>query len=431
MKNSRYNTFFTKEGKIIGYNSVSDNFIILEPLLHDLFDASVNENKIHELKNVHIDLFNVLVDNGFLVKDTINELEHIKEISYKTDFNESHYKLIINPTMNCNFKCWYCYETHIKDSKMSQETLTKVTKYIDTLLQEKKGVLKDFHLSWFGGEPLLYFDKVILPLLKNVYPKMETNNINFHSGFTTNGLLLNQKILDNCKKYRVTGFQITLDGHRERHNKVRFVSKTRGSYDKIVENIKLCLTNKFKVGVRINISEETISSLLYVIDDFKDVSIEDREYLIFNFHEVWQEKKDLTTEIKRISEEFRNNNFATRYKEDVVSLNNSCYADKINQAVINYNGDVFKCTARDYETKSREGVLEESGVITWNETLQKRMYDTRFKNKPCLECKILPICNGSCSQKRMENDGIDYCIYNFDEELKLNVIKERFIVRIG
>ncbi|AUP81389.1 radical SAM/SPASM domain-containing protein [Flavivirga eckloniae] len=431
MKASRYNVFYPKADKIIGYNSISDNFIVLEPILHELFEASINENLIDELKNVHLDLYDILIDKGFVINENINELEVIKGISDKTDYNDATYELIINPTMNCNFKCWYCYETHIKDSKMNSATLEKVVKFVDNVLEGKKGKLKNFTLEWFGGEPLLYFEKTVLPILKEVYPKMLANNINFRSGFTSNGLLINQDVIEKCKKYGVENFQITLDGHRERHNQVRFVSKQRGSYDEIIANIKLCLQNKLKVITRINVSDETISDLLKVIGDFKDISPKDKKYLIFSFHEVWQEEKDLTADISGIVEEFRRNNLRCAYiGERNASITSSCYADKLNHATINYNGDVFKCTARDFETKSREGVLQDTGIIEWNEKFQKRVYDTRFKNKPCLECKILPICNGGCSQHRIENENEDYCIYGFNEDHKLNIIKEKFSSRL-
>ncbi len=431
MKASYYNVFYPREDKIIGYNSISDNFVVLEPILHELFQASINENQISELKNVHIDLFDVLLDKGFVIDEEVNELNVIKEISDKTDYDDTTYELIINPTMNCNFKCWYCYETHIKDSKMNSATLEKVVKFVDNVLEEKKGKLKNFILEWFGGEPLLYFEKTVLPVLKEVYPKMVANNINFRSGFTSNGLLINQDVINKCKKYGVENFQITLDGHRERHNQVRFVSKKRGSYDDIVANIKLCLQNELTVITRINVSDETISDLLKVIDDFKDVTPKDKKHLIFSFHEVWQEEKDLTADISDIVEEFRRNNLRCAYiGESNASITTSCYADKLNHATINYNGDVFKCTARDFESKSREGVLQDSGEIEWNEIFQKRVYDTRFKNKPCLECKILPICNGGCSQHRIENENEDYCIYGFNEESKVNIIKEKFNSRL-
>jgi len=430
MKASNYNTFFGFEDKIIGYNSLTDKFIILDPFLKELFDASRVENQITEINNIHSDLYNTLNINGFIIPNEIDELEEIKRISFETDFDDSIYRLTINPTMNCNFKCWYCYETHIKDSKLTENTIFNIVEFINKLLT-KNNNLKNFNLEWFGGEPMLYFKKAVEPILKIVSAKMEKKEINFSSSFTTNGLLINQNILDDCKKYNVNLFQITLDGNRERHNKVRFISDKKGSYDEILSNIKLSLKNKISVVTRINISEETLDELLDVLNDFKDTTLEDREYLSFSFHKIWQVEENLSADISSIVEEFRKNNFNCFYLgETTAGIKNSCYADKLNAATINYNGDVFKCTARDFKTESREGYLENGDIIWDLEKTKKRLHDTRFKNKPCLSCKILPICNGGCSQHRIEHENSDYCVYNFDENEKLNVIKEKFQSRL-
>ncbi|MRI64587.1 radical SAM protein [Ornithobacterium rhinotracheale] len=431
MKSSLYNIFFNYEDKIVVYNSLSDNFMVLENILYELLEASIKCNEINEIKNYHDSFYEELKDNGFIIEDNVNELDIIKKISYDTDFNETKYSLTINPTMNCNFKCWYCYESHIKSSKINEETQKKILKLIDNIVDEKRGKLKYFHISWFGGEPLLYFNKTILPLLREVSSKMEKENIHFTTNFTSNGYLLNQNIISDCKRFNTTNFQITLDGHRDRHNKVRFLSKTRGSYDEIVNNIKLCLKNKLRVNARINVSHETLIDLLHVIEDFMDVSTEEKKYLTFSFHEVWQEEKNLHEDISNIVSSFRKKGFKVDYKGEINrAIYNSCYADKLNQATINYNGDIFKCTARDFKSSSKEGVLEEDGTISWNNIYYKRIYKTRFMNKPCLSCKILPICNGGCSQHRIENEGKSYCIYNFDEKKKKEIVKEKFFSRL-
>jgi uncharacterized protein len=103
----------------------------------------------------------------------------------------------------------------------------------------------------------------------------------------------------------------------------------------------------------------------------------------------------------------------------------SCYADRSNHATINYNGEVFKCTARDFTSASKEGDLDEDGNIIWNERYTDRM-TSKLKNKPCLECAILPICGGGCSQKAMESANEDYCVHFFDENRKKNIIRDRF-----
>lgn len=431
MKASKYNTFFFYEGKQIGYNALSNDFIILIPELHDLFNAAVNEDAIEDLHAIHPKFYDHLIEKGFIRDRGIDELQEVKDMVRKVDMeNESTYQLTINPTMNCNFKCWYCYETHIKESKMDIETIGSVTKLIENIVLQKPD-LKYFIISWFGGEPLLYFDSTVKPILENAKAILEPRGIVLSSGFTTNGLLINQKKLDICKNLGVRDFQITLDGHRERHNVVRFISKERGSYDEIIENIKLSLRNGFYVSVRLNISKETLNNdLNNIMFDFSDVEEDLRPHLFFSFHEVWQNEKDLGRDIQEVVKFYRSEGFQTDFKGNWDFVRSSCYADKKNHATVNYNGDVFKCTARDFETPNREGFLNTDGVIEWNERYETRM-TAKFQNKPCLTCRILPICNGGCSQQAVEHLGRDYCVNGFDENKKTDLVKNKFFYTIS
>jgi len=121
-------------------------------------------------------------------------------------------------------------------------------------------------------------------------------------------------------------------------------------------------------------------------------------------------------------------------RSGATNLNNvveSCYADKINSAVINYNGEVFKCTARDFTTENSLGTLEGDGTIKWKSEYEQRQ-NAKFKNPPCLECRLLPICNGGCSQhayENLDNNKGGYCVYGFDEYKKDAMILERFRLR--
>lgn len=427
MKVSQFNSFFFYEEKHVGYNAFTNEFIILQPELYEIYKAADHENNWSELKEIHEDFYNFIEEKGFIISQDENEIEKVKNLVYTIDKeNNELFELTINPTMNCNFKCWYCYETHIKASKMSSETINNTIKLVENILAENDN-LKDFHLQWFGGEPLLYFDSTVVPLLQGIYPKMIKKNISFTSGFTTNGLLINQKMLDLCKSLGVSHFQITLDGHRERHNKVRYITKDRGSYDEIVNNIKLCAENGVSVTARINVSEETLNNLSKIMDDFSDLDDKCKKYLDFSFHEVWQEEKDIAEDIQEVVNHFRDVGFNTLYKGiNLDTVRNSCYADKKNHATINYNGEVFKCTARDFESKSKEGILNSDGKIEWNEKYDQRM-NSKFKNPPCLSCKILPICNGGCSQQAIEHKNIEYCVNDFDENKKLEIIKDKFM----
>ncbi|WP_395092813.1 radical SAM protein [Vaginella massiliensis] len=427
MKFSMYNLILPFERKMLAYNSVNDKFMLLEYALYDLLQAAINESNPIGLQEIHPDYFNALLQNGFIVDKEKDEYAEIREIIINTDQDESFFNIIINPTMNCNFKCWYCYENHIKSSKMSEDIINKVYKLIDNVTSKEK--TKNLYLSWFGGEPLLYFDKVMIPILEYANRKTIEKNIGFESDITTNGYLINQKMIDNFIKYNITHNQITLDGHRDLHNTVRNVNEKRGSYDEIINNVKLLCKNNISTTLRINFTNETLNTVLNVIEDISDISNDDREWLEISFHQVWQTKEkgnlEMSEKLKAIKKTFRDNNFfVSGNTRD--NIRNSCYADKTNEVVINYNGDAFKCTARDFTKNNREGVLQEDGTIDWFEKNSTRLM-AKLNNKPCQTCPILPLCGSGCSQVAFENNGEDYCVYDFDIEKKKEVVKEHFI----
>ena len=113
MKYSQFNNHFFYEQKYIWFNSFSNEFLILEPILHDLLQSSINEKNPLELKKIHQDFYDALLSKKFIVDKFVNEIELVREWNKKLIEDDNFYHITINPTMNCNFKCWYCYETHI------------------------------------------------------------------------------------------------------------------------------------------------------------------------------------------------------------------------------------------------------------------------------------------------------------------------------
>lgn len=428
MKASQFNSFFPYEDKVVGYNALSDQFIVLDPMVHSLLEAAVSERNIDGLDSYHPEFYAFLIKKKFLVENEFNELEVVKNIREQVDIDGSTYTMVVNPTMNCNFKCWYCYESHIKDSKMSNDMIEKIIKFSDNLIREK--AYSSFHLSWFGGEPLLYFKDVVKPLIGALHSKFAQAGIHFASSFTTNGLLIDQEMVSFCTQHDAIFFQITLDGDEERHDLVRFISKNKGSYKQILNNISLLAENDCQVTVRINISENTLQGLENIAADFKAFSPKAIANIVFSFQKVWQVTANIHSEIEDNIQTFRDMGYKVEYiggRAD--TLRNSCYADKKGQATINYNGDVFKCTARDFSDANKEGVLNDNGELVWNEKRDQRL-QAKFKNTPCLSCKILPICNGGCSQNALESLGEDYCVFDFDEKKKDEVIYHKFLEKV-
>lgn len=430
MKLSQFNTYLPYQDNNLLYNSFSDHYILIKPILRELLDAAKHEDDLQGLADYHPAFYKELFDNGFIINKDVNEVDKVKEISRKVDGNTSVYQLTINPTMGCNFKCWYCYETHIQGSKMEQPIINKVLNFIENE-KNNNHTLEHFALSFFGGEPLIYYRQAVVPLLEGAKEIFTDTNIHFSSSFTTNGYLITQDKIDFFKDHNVFGMQITLDGSQESHDKVRYVNKNKGSYTEIVENIKLLARNGMEVTMRINFTGENFFSCIGIADDFKDLEREFKKNILVDFHQVWQDEDNGSVSTIPAVDKFMSEGFDIR--SQATNLNNvvsSCYADKDSSATINYNGEVFKCTARDFTTENSLGVIQNDGTIKWKPEYERRQ-TAKFKNAPCLECKLLPICNGGCSQHAYEHLGSKdgYCVFGFDEYKKDELILERFRLR--
>lgn len=432
MKDSMFNSCLPYKGNYVMHNGYSDQFMLVHSDLIDLYKAGLAHGNIEELREIHPEFYSQLVEHEFLVDDSLDEVRRIVELSNEIDRGDSVYIMTINPTMGCNFKCWYCYESHINGSKMKDVQIHSVLKHIEMVVMTQKN-LKFFSLNFFGGEPLIYFDQVVVPLIEGATEILRDTDIILEPGFTTNGYLIDDVKIEFFKKHRVNHFQITLDGGEEEHNKVRYITKERGSYRTIVDNIfKLC-ANELGVKLRINYTIDNYESCIDIVDDFKSMPLEDRKILTVGLHRVWQDSTKGELSVSLLTDEFMELGIdVTPPATNINNVVNSCYADKYNSCVVNYNGNVFKCTARDFTEGNRDGYLNEDGIIIWNESKYEKRMNAKFKNEPCLECRLLPICNGGCSQHAFENleNENGYCVFGFDETRKDNLLLERFRVRV-
>jgi uncharacterized protein len=410
------------------FNSFSQRVIFLNENLKDILQAAVIEG-VDKLEEIHSSFYQYLIQKEFLIESDINEIDKVKQLVKKVDENYDNFILTINPSMNCNFKCWYCYETHVKNSRLGEEMIDRIKTFIYKTA-EKNG-MKRFELSLFGGEPLLYFQKEVVPIIDTFYEACIKNELTYSIFMTTNGFLINEAFVNYFKSKGIScGLQITLDGFKEKHDMVRYVSTTRGSYETIIKNIKLLIKNEFTVRLRINYTDANISDTYLIAKEFDDIdeSVK-KQYLMIDFQRVWQNAKlDNTYEIVDINREvIMESGIRVSSNYSPNSVKSPCYADKRNSAVINYNGDIFKCTARDFTTTKRAGYLSNTGELIWENNYLERRMNAKFNNKPCLSCKIMPLCNGGCSQHALEHleSGEDYCVYSGDENEKMRVVKTK------
>jgi uncharacterized protein len=393
MKNKLSKYLYTKQNNdiVVVYNLLN-NFIFA--ISQEKYYRLQNYD-LSELKEDHPVFFSAMEKLGVIVPADFDEINQIKYMNRKTVFDTRHYRLIVNPTLECNFNCWYCYEEHPK-GRMTEDTMQSVINHIKLKIEDKS--MQYLHLDWFGGEPFMYFDEIVFPLSKTIKQLVEKNNIVFTNMATTNGFLLNDKCTQQLEEIGLAQFQITLDGNEEMHNRIRH-DKQKNSFRTIIDNINLLAEYpNNKITVRINYTEKTLLGINTIMRFFSDNA---KKRISIVFQQVWQDSFKKYVSCESNKKEFEKNGF--KVEKHRLRKGNVCYADLFQQAVINFDGRVFKCTARDFNKTKEDGLLLSNGEIQWNIfMLAKRMSRSTFENEHCLACKLVPVCLGPCSQKMME-----------------------------
>ncbi|MEG1580703.1 MAG: radical SAM protein [Bacteroidaceae bacterium] len=423
-KYSCYNRIFYAGENIILYNCASDGTIILLPEIEELLQSC--EEKPEELANLHNELYQSMLDKRMIVDTDVNECEQVIEEWKKEDSDNKSFKITINPTMDCNLRCWYCYEKHMKGTKMTLRLVEAVKELIRKKTENPE--LEELHLDFFGGEPLLGFEESVLPLLEYSKKQCKECNVELSVSFTTNGVLLTNNVIEQLREYSSKQnplfLQITLDGGEKMHNLTRKTEKGETTYSTIVSNIKGALSSEFRINLRLNYTNRTAASFVDIIKDFSSITPEQKSLLSIDFKKVWQDAESDETE--RVIDETRS--WMEKEKLNISHASDfgktRCYADKENDIVINYNGDLYKCTARNFTSSGREGILNEYGELVWNEKYKRRM-EIKYGGEVCRQCDIFPVCHGGCSQDKLEINAENGCIRGYDDEKKEAILAGR------
>lgn len=381
------------------------------------------KDNIEHLQEINGALFSLMIKLGVIVPYGRDEMFYTDSLFARrlNIFKDPLYRLTINPTLNCNFSCWYCYEKHTK-KYMSDDVHNRILKLITNIATEQQ--IEYFHLDWFGGEPLLCYKKSVVPITQFARNECAKHNIKFSSGITTNGYLITPNMFDFFREVNMQSFQITLDGPENIHNSIRFADKNHGSYNQIVKNISLLAENlnPENLCLRINYTSDSFPYIDTIIHSFDEKIRPNIKILL---QQVWQDegKKQIDIEdVYKLKNKFDSNGFKVEKSFLNKQGDTTCYADNLNQAVVNYDGRIFKCTALNFEEEKEDGNLAEDGNILWTHSLAYKLQYATFENEHCKECKFLPLCYGPCHKKIVHyRNGANFDKYCFKYGMEANI----------
>lgn len=150
--------------------------------------------------------------------------------------------LILIVTRRCNLRCRYC-DVEKYGISMSEEVAQKATSLYFAWVKENKQ--KNILIRFFGGEPLMNFTviKCVVAYAKRC-AKKEKMNVTFD--LTTNGILIDDAVIDFFKKNPEMRVIISLDGDEKTQNLNRKINTFKtNSYKNILayKNQLLSLPN--------------------------------------------------------------------------------------------------------------------------------------------------------------------------------------------
>jgi uncharacterized protein len=402
MKPSHYNHIFDiDDGKTLLYNSASGALAEIDADSRTRLDRLLTHPEAVETDQDK-ELFDGLVEGGYLIDDKIDEPSLMKARSRRQKIEGATFSLTIAPTLACNFCCDYCFESQ-SNVRMKLETETALLQFADREMDRADKLL----VTWFGGEPTL-----CLPTIERIQRGLaelaEKHKIKIHpASIVTNGYLLDQAMAERLRELGVTIAQVTIDGPEEVHNRRRKLHSGRGTYRQIMDNLSET-AGILKFLVRINVDRDNAESAHEVLQDLERRDILSKVQVHFaqvtSGTGVCADMRDRCFSGEEYSRSQVNLYRALidrgiyRYDYPQVFGGVHCGALSDHYFVVSPNGLLFRC----WEELSQDPALSIGSIFTEQIDADQQKNRDRyaawdpFTKSGCKACEVLPICMGGC-----------------------------------
>lgn len=401
MKTSRYNLYIKtgNNSQFILYNTLIGSISVIDGEIKDALKSGC----LGILKEKHLD---ALKEHGYIIEDDVNE-ETRYEFKVKSRiFNPMEYEFCVLLTYDCNLSCTYCDAGAHEGQTMDDSTADNIISFIKRQTTESRR--KYVNVRVFGGEPLVH-PELVLRILKDVSEWSISNNINFNGALITNGTLLSTGMITTLSPY-LSVVQLTLEGSREHHDKIRKFKDGSGTYDKIMDAVRLLQDSGVMVFLRLHVSPGNSGDMETLFSDlarsgFKNHKIGISIYPVIEGSNICsfyplpcaagENNVELLSEAWNTAIE-NGFNVVTKPLSNHVIL--SCPFTSNYSVIIDPPGNIYKCLRFAGREDKRVARAGEDGNFS---DVNYELFDFMSRNAsclyPCRSCAYLPLCNGGCA----------------------------------
>ncbi len=312
---------------------------------------------------------------------------------------------------DCNLACKYCFaeegEYKGRRALMSLEVGKKALDY----LVKNSGSRKNLEVDFFGGEPLMNWD-VVKQLVEYGRSLEEPYNKKFRFTLTTNGVLLNDEIIEYANK-EMANVVLSVDGRKEIHDMMRPTRNGKGSYDIVMPKFKQVAEsrNQMNYYVRGTFTRNNLDFSKDVLDladqGFEQISVEPvvaketESYAIReeDLPKIFEEYDKLAAELAKRKKEGRGFNFF----HFMIDLSGGpCVAKRLSGCgsgceylAVTPWGDFYPCHQFVGEEKFLMGNVDEG--ITKPEIREEFKNCNVYSKEKCKTCFAKFFCSGGCA----------------------------------
>ena len=334
---------------------------------------------------------------GFLIDSRIDEIDLLKNAHFTSRVQQNKLGLTIAPTINCNFRCTYCYEERKKEV-MRPEVEEALIAFA------RKRVVKDGSLSvmWYGGEPLLGLD--IVERLSYAFMEIcRDKDATYTASIVTNGYFFDEKTAEKLVSWQVKDAQITIDGPPEIHDERRPHVNGGKTFRKIMDNVKTA-AEKLKIKIRMNVDDRNRDSIMGLVDILGREELYGKVSLYLGHVYPYT---DACSDVSGccLNEE----DFSLLGMEATLetiqrglggvgiptSRNHWCMADSEYAYVVTPSGGIAKCWNEVANPAAEVGHLLKPATKRMKQNMERWRRRNPFELE-CAECLLLPMCMGGC-----------------------------------
>ncbi len=403
---SRYTFFVEYNNRNFLYNTLSNALTEVDGELYGYL-KELKEKQAKLNKETDDDIMKILLTNRFVTENDEDECLIYKSVIQSIRSEQQTLILTIAPTMDCCFDCHYCFERTKSPIYMSENIMRGIAKFVSSLEN-----IKLTKITWFGGEPLMAVSQ-----MEKLYRKLKRGlkGVPFLSSIITSGFHLNEPNIRALQRLKVSQMQITLDGMKESHNKIKFTAGCDDAFSKVLDNIDLATTiaPEIHIVIRTNLTKtnaheyEALQNLVF--ERFKGKNVAIAPAFVMNRDESGNAD--------------RGNLFShSEYPTYILGLSNSgidspqvrypsrhiteCAIRNPLSLSFGPDGAVYKCWEHIGNPEFVIGKIDKDGIlsITDKTLLIRQMYGADpLEDKQCRECPYLPICHGGCPIQRVQN----------------------------